>query len=1099
IGHLDVAAGVAGLIKTVLALENRRIPASLHFERPNTEIDFDSTPFFVNDKLAEWPEGPTPRRAGVSSFGIGGTNAHLVLEEAPQLESAPGSRARQLVVLSAKSAAALARATSNLADHLRAGSETALADVAYTLQVGRSVLPHRRMFVCENREDAIALLEKPNHKPVSSHTHDGTDPVVVFMFTGQGAQRANMGAELYRTEATFRRHLDECCDAFRAHLGLDLRDLLYPAAERTEEAARQLDRTQFTQPAMFAFEYALARLWISWGIKPQAMIGHSIGEYTAACLAGVFTLEDAVAIVARRGRLMGEMPTGDMLSIPLSESELEPLLGDGLSLAAINGPRLCVASGPKAAVDVLEATLEKQGCATQRLRTSHAFHSAMMDPIVEPFADLMRRVHLQPPAIPFISNLTGDWIQASDATDPSYWARHLRQAVRFSQGVEQLLAEPNRILLEVGPGTTLRSLAAAHQAKHERTTILASLPHVKDKESDLEHMLQSLGQLWMRGCRPDWPALYPGEKRRRVPLPTYPFERQRYWIAPGSSTVEEKPAPRRDVTDWLFEPSWKRSTLRPGPPLEKETWLLFVDDSGVGRQMEQMLASQGSDAICVSIGSGFERRSERTFAIDPGRRADYVRLFTELSKGAGVPSHMVHMWSVDRDAPYHTSTELFEQRQQRGFYSLLYLVQALSEAEATSPMQLSVVTSQVQDVTGDEQLCPDKATVVSAAMTIGTEFPHIRRRCVDISLAGPDDVRTQARNVLAEATSNATDLVVAWRGNYRWLQSFEPMPLAAGAEPPARLRERGTYLITGGLGGVGLALAEHLARTVRARLVLVGRTELPDRKKWDELAGSAGPADPVGRRIRSIRSMEANGAEVLVCQADVSDKAQMSDVLALANARFGPVNGVVHAAGLPGGGVMLRQTPETVRRVFAAKVSGTQVLDELLRTQHLDFFVLFSSQTAFLGLPGRSEYSAANRFLDVYARHRAKARDGFVTSINWDTWQDVGMAVQSRKDDDGSTREVFPEFGLKNSQGVDIFSRILASDAAQVLVAIRGVEAAASDERKTAAPVQAAAPDARGSRPSAHPRPELQTEYEAPRSDSERSLTRIWQDVLGIE
>jgi non-ribosomal peptide synthase protein (TIGR01720 family) len=1099
IGHLDVAAGVAGLIKTVLALEQRRIPASLHFRQPNPEIDFDSSPFFVNHTFAEWPEGPTPRRAGVSSFGIGGTNAHVVLEEAPRPEPDAGSRSRHLVVLSAKSPAALARATSNLADHLKTSPETSLADVAHTLQVGRSALPHRRMLVCENQQDAIALLEKPNDRRVGTHAHDGADPVVVFMFTGQGAQRPNMGAELYRTEATFRQHLDECCDAFQAHLGLDLRDLLFPAADRTEEAANQLARTQFTQPAMFAFEYALAQFWISWGIKPQAMIGHSIGEYTAACLAGVFTLEDAVAIVARRGRLMGEMPTGDMLSVPLSESELVPILGDGLSLAAINGPRLCVVSGPKGAVDELEATLERRGSTGQRLRTSHAFHSAMMDPIVEPFADQMRHVRLEPPRIPFISNLTGDWIRASDATDPSYWARHLRQAVRFSQGLERLLAEPNRILLEVGPGTTLRSLAAAHTAKHERTTILASLPHVKDKESDVEHMLQSLGQLWMHGCRPDWPALYAGEKRRRVPLPTYPFERQRYWIAPGSSPVDEKPAQRRDVTDWLFEPSWKRSTLRTDAQREKGTWLLFLDESGVGQQMEQMLTSRGEDTICVSIGGGFTRRSERTFEIDPGRRADYVRLFTELSRGAGVPTNVVHLWSVDQDAPYQTSPELFEQRQQRGFYSLLYLVQALSEAEVTAPLQLSVVTSQVQDVTGGEQLCPDKATVVSAAMTIGTEFPQIRRRCVDISLAGPDEVRTQARNVLAEVISNAADLVVAWRGNYRWLQSFEPMPLAPVAEPPARLREGGTYLITGGLGGVGLALAEHLARTVRARLVLVGRTELPAREKWDEIARNAGPTDPVGRRIRCIQSMEAGGAEVLACRADVSDRAQMSEVLSLANARFGPVHGVIHAAGLPGGGVMLRQTPDTVERVFAAKVSGTLVLDELLRATRLDFFVFCSSQTAFLGLPGRSEYAAANRFLDVYARHRAKAGDGFVTSINWDTWQDVGMAVQSRKDDDGTLREVFPELGLKTSQGVDIFSRVLKSDATQVLVAIGGVEAAASDARLSAAPAQALASDARGPRPSAHPRPELQTEYEAPRTDAERSLTQIWQDVLGIE
>ena len=1102
IGHLDVAAGVSGLIKTVLALENRRIPASLHFQQPNPETDLEESPFFVNDKLSEWPEGPTPRRAGVSSFGIGGTNAHVVLEEAPPVEPLSSHRSEHLLVLSAKSATALDRATSNLAEHLRANPETCLADVAYTLQVGRSVFPHRRMLVCKDRDDAIALLDKPNGRRVSSHRHDRQNPMVVFMFTGQGAQRPNMGLGLYHNEAEFRRHLDDCCDAFQAHLGLDLRDFLYPRAGREDEAARELERTQLTQPAMFAFEYALARLWFSWGIRPAAMIGHSIGEYTAACLSGVFTLEDAVAVVSNRGRLMGAMPAGDMLSVPLPESALQPLLSDGLSIAAINAPGFCVVSGSKEAVGELEATLQRQSCATQRLRTSHAFHSAMMDPIVKPFAEQMQRVRLQPPQIPFISNVTGDWVQPGEATNASYWARHLRQTVRFSQGVERLLAEPDRIFVEVGPGTTLRSLAAGHPAKNERTTILSSLPAARDQQSESAHLLHSLGQLWIHGCQPDWSAFYGEERRRRVSLPTYPFERQRYWVAPGSHRQEAKQAPKREVTDWLFEPSWKRSGLQKGGPPERAKWLLFVDESGVGTRLAETLTARGSEAICVSSGSRFSRTSGQAFTIDPGRREDYLRLFTELSRTDGVPDRIVHLWSVSHDTPYTTSPELFEDRQKRGFYSLLYLVQSLSEAAVIAPLELSVVTSQAQDVTGTELLCPDKATVLSAALTIGTEFPHIRCRSVDISIARPEDVRIQAENLLGELASNARDLVVAWRGNYRWLQSFEPLPLTATSEAPKRLRERGTYLITGGVGGMGLAVGEYLARTVRAKLVLVGRTELPDRERWDEVANRGGAADPLARKIRSIQAMEKSGAEVLVCHADASDKNQMSDVLTLVRRRFGPVHGVIHAAGIPGGGVLLRQTPESVAQVFAAKVKGTLILDELLRGDSLDFFVLCSSQTAFLGLPGRSEYAAANRFMDAYARQRAKRGDDFVTTINWDTWQDVGMAVQSKRTDDGTYHDVRPDFGLTTGQGVDLFSRILNSDATQVLVAIRGVdvEATTSDAaRAGAGHTPATAADAGRSTRTSHPRPELQAEYEAPRTEVERSLVRIWQEVLGIE
>ena len=829
------------------------------------------------------------------------------------------------------------------------------------------------------------------------------------------------------------------------------------------------------------------------------MIGHSIGEYTAACLAGVFTLEDAVAVVASRGRLMGAMPEGDMLSVPLPESELQTLLNDALSIAAINGPALSVVSGPKEAVDELEAALEKRSCSTHRLRTSHAFHSAMMDPIVQPFADQLRRLRLQPPQIPFVSNVTGDWIQPGEAVDPLYWARHLRQTVRFSQGVGRLLAEPERILLEVGPGTTLRSLAAGHPARTDQTTVLSSLPPAREQQSDVSHLLSSLGQLWMRGCEPDWPALHADETRRRVPLPTYPFERQRYWIPPGRSRPETKPAAKREITDWLFEPSWKRSALRKRGSTEKGKWLLFIDDEGVGVRLAEMLGSQGSTAICVSAGSCFSRSSERAFSIDPASREDYLRLVTELTQRDGLPDHIAHLWSVSIDTPYTTSPELFTQRQQRGFYSLLYLVQALGEAEVTTPLQLSVVTSQTQDVTGDELLCPDKATVLSAALTIGTEFPQIKCRSVDVSIGHPEDIRVQAANLLAELTSGASDLVVAWRGHYRWLQSLEALPLLSESNPPARLREGGTYLITGGLGGMALALAEYLARTVHAKLVLVGRTELPDREHWPEIA-NRDAADPLGRKIRSIQAIERNGADVLACRADVSDRQQMSDVLDLARTRFGPVHGVIHAAGIPGGGVLLRQTPETVERVFAAKVRGTLLLDELLRGEPLDFFVLCSSQTAFLGLPGRSEYAAANRFMDTFARQRTGSSGVPVTTINWDTWQEVGMAIQSKRNDDGTHREVRPALGLTNEQGVDIFSRVLNSGQTQVLVAITGVAAAVSDGPQSDAPSAAASTsDARDSTLSSHPRPALQTDYEAPRTDGERSLARIWQEVLGID
>ncbi|MFQ5930187.1 MAG: type I polyketide synthase, partial [Acidobacteriota bacterium] len=403
IGHLDSAAGVASLIKTVLALKHKMIPPSLHFEQPNPKIDFANSPFYVNTTLREWQADGTPRRAGVSSFGIGGTNAHVILEEAPLTEASGPSRPWQLLVLSAKTGSALETATTNLREYLQQQPDLKLADVAYTLQVGRQGLSHRRMLVCRDIDDAVTALEALDPRRVFTHFQDARQVPVAFMFPGQGAQYVNMGLELYQIEPAFRDHIDYCSELLKRHLGLDLRDVLYPSEEQAEVATQKLKQTFITQPALFVIEYALAQLWMQWGVYPQAMIGHSIGEYVAACLAEVFSLEDGLALVAARGRLMQQLPGGAMLAVPLPQREVESLLGEHLSLAAINEPSLCVVSGPTEAVDSLEAQLAEKEIAGRRLHTSHAFHSEMMDPILEPFTEQVGRIELNPPKIPYIS------------------------------------------------------------------------------------------------------------------------------------------------------------------------------------------------------------------------------------------------------------------------------------------------------------------------------------------------------------------------------------------------------------------------------------------------------------------------------------------------------------------------------------------------------------------------------------------------------------------------------------------------------------------------------------------------------------------------
>ena len=569
ISHLDRAAGVAGLIKTVLALKHQQIPPTLHFEHPNPEIDFANTPFYINTKRVDWETNGIPRRAGVSAFGLGGTNAHVVLEEAPPQAPSGNSRPWQLLVISAKTSTALETATTNFVDYLQQNPDLNLADAAYTLQVGRRVFSHRRAVVCRDVNDAITVFQ--DTKRVLTHHQTMGERPVAFLFPGLGTHYVNMAWRLYQGEPTFRDQVDQCCNFLQPLLGLDLRDVLYPDKDRTnldmqeevnlnspnsrldfrkllaraegqaDVATQRLNQTFLAQPILFIIEYALAQLWMSWKIYPQVMLGYSIGEYVAACLAGVMSLEDVLTLITKRAQMIQELPGGTMLAVPLSAAEVAPLLNENLFLAAIQAPSLCVISGSTDAVDELIQHLTEQGFAYCRLQTSHAFHSRMLEPIVAPLIDLTKTFHLQPPKIPYLSNFTGTWITAEEATDPGYWAKHMCQPVRFAENMAIVRQEPDRILLEVGPGGSLSQLTTPNADSSPSPLVMASLRHPHQQQSDMAFLLNTLGNLWLAGAPIDWSGFYAYEQRHRVHLPTYPFERQRYWIE--SPKINNSPLP----------------------------------------------------------------------------------------------------------------------------------------------------------------------------------------------------------------------------------------------------------------------------------------------------------------------------------------------------------------------------------------------------------------------------------------------------------------------------------------------------------------------------------------------------------------------------
>ncbi len=1110
VGHLDAAAGVAGLIKTVLSLKHRTLLPSLHFEQPNPQIDFAASPFYVNTVSKAWLTDSTPRRAGVSSFGIGGTNVHMIVEEAPDRAPSSASRDWQLLVLSARSPVALERAVNRLQQHLENHPEQPLADVAYTLQVGRKQFSQRAIVLCHDHEDAIAVLQNRESDRFHVQCNVVEHRLVTFLFPGQGAQHIDMARDLYQQEPVFRQQFDHCLQLLQPHLDFDLRTILYPDASETNRqiAASRLEQTEVTQPALFVIEYALARLWMSWGIQPASMIGHSVGEYVAACLAGIFSLQDALWLVALRGRLLQQMETGAMLTVMLSEAELAYYQIQDCDLAAINGPALCVLSGPLAAIEAVEKKLVEDGIGCRRLHVSHAFHSRMTEPLLSVFIDQVAKVKLQPPRIPVFSNLSGDWITPQEATDAHYWGQHVRGTVRFNDGLCTLLTNPTQVLLEVGPGETLTTLTQRHPMTKPEQLILSSLPHPNRSHSAQKHLYRTLGKLWLNGLTIDWKHFYAHERRHRVPLPTYPFERQSYWIKADTEqarsrnnatlalqTTEVKQSTVHSISDWFYVPSWQRAEQINLESLRLESagvYLIFGDELGVSSALFEYLQCFSIEPVMVSVGTAFQRENACRYRVCPGNLHNFKQLLQALRDDGKTISHIFYLWSLSTEEETNIGADSLA----GNFYSLLFLVKALEANPVLFPSgnktSLTVVTNQLEDVTGSEQLVPEKALLYGPCKVIPQEYERITCRLIDVELQRWDDSTDMgrlrlAKQIFAESQMDNKTAVVAYRGPHRWIQHFEAMQYCATVTN--RLKPGGVYLITGGLGGIGLTLAEYLARTQQAKLVLLGRSPIPARENWQQILSMAYESDPLRNRLEAIMRLESLGAQVLALNADVANLGELQNAVAQARQYFGAINGVIHAAGEVSSGLISTKTNEAIVRVFAPKVHGMRVLQAVFEDDPLDFMLLCSSLATIAGGLNKIDYCAANAYLDAVAR--AAYRDAVypVVSVNWDSWREVGMAADM---------EMPAGVGITPKAGAEVFERIVnGPHVPQVIVSTLDLHDRLSQSQQdlVAQPFTFDAPGKTGR----FPRPALLTPFKSPENELEANIAEIWQSLLGID
>jgi acyl transferase domain-containing protein/acyl carrier protein len=708
-------------------------------------------------------------------------------------------------------------------------------------------------------------------------------------------------------------------------------------------------------------------------------------------------------------------------------------------------------------------------------------------------------MELKAPSIPYVSNETGTWATADAILDPEYWGRQLRGTVRFADGVQMLLGGGDLIFLEVGPGQTLATLSRQQAGDATKQVFIASMPAAQERQSDVVCVLEATGRLWLAGVQPDWAALYRDERRHRVPLPTYPFERQCYWIGPS-----ERPLPpdnakgasgiARDVAEWFYTPSWKPAALaHDGEPGGTPAhWLIFLDEFGLGSRIAERLIQRGHGVARIVPGDSFSQLDANMYQVCPEERLDYERLIKEIRSRDGRIDRIVHLWSVTADGGRGSDAESFERQQYRGFYSLLFLTQALQKQGVVNSIQLGIVSSHLHVVLGNDTVCPAKATILGVGKVIPQEHTNITTRSIDVAVNhdGLVDERL-ADHIIAELTGGPFAAVAAYRTDRRWVQTFEALRLEKPAENASHLRPRGVYLITGGLGNIGLALARYLAEAVQARLVLIGRSELPDRARWEAVADERG-GDILGQRIRQLLELEALGAEVLVLQADAADRTQMAAAVAAARRRFGEIHGVVHGAGnVSGDGfqpvVQIQQSG--VGAQFRPKAEGVMILAELLRDRPPDFVLLLSSLSAVLGGLGLGTYGAANAFLDAFAAQQNQAGGTHWISVNWDAWQFPNTGQVARTGEWAGA--------IRPAEGADAFGRVLAAAPPQVVVSTSPLQARL-DKWVNLEPLRRVGPAPSRSQMKLHPRPNLSSQYVAPRVDVERTIVDIWEQLLGV-
>lgn len=1081
IGHTDVVAGIAGLIKTALCLYHHKIPPLIHFNNPNPDLDLFNSPFFVNKTLLNWDVGFKKRYAGISSFGVGGTNAHMILSEHDNVSTLTNMQEKdELLIVSAKTQQALEQYTNNIANALSGHESNApnLQSIAYSLQTGREDFSWRTFSVGTNKNDLIKEFQKRKAFFLDGTVHSS----IIFMFPGQGSQYTKMAKELYDSIPEFAAYLDRGSSIAESYLNRDLLEVL------CDPNHKEINLTQYAQPILFIIEYALAQILISYGIKPEALIGHSLGEYVAACLAEVFSFEEGVALICKRAILMASAPKGAMIAIECTDDELTHLkeLSDA-EVALHNSPYDYVLSGDFESIKIIENYLLRIKKPYQKLKVSHAFHSRLMEPLKESFIELFDSLTLSAPSIPVISNVTGDWLLSEKAMDAHYWYDHLRQTVKLNDGFKTLLKDKHPFFIEIGPGQSLGTLLKRLTLScklNNQAQVTHTLPNHNKETGDLRQLLTAVGLLWQQGVAIHWEKLHGNNSPVKIALPLYPFQKQKYWIEPNLVTDASGSKLYNQV--WSRKPfSYEYHFIN--QHIQNHSWIIFKEQSEISKILISILQHYEANLIIIELGQHYESSYSNHFKIDAGNKEDYIKCMKMIKDDLRNPCFM-HLFSLTKLENDVFQPESVNSILNLGFYSILYLTQAFIEVMGEElSLKGLIVTTGTQKITGMETDIPVNACIHGACQVISKEYPSFEIRSIDIDTTAPLSQKSMAFliNYLIEPWEKYYT-AMALRHNTSWELNYHPV---SSHQENELFKKGGVYLITGGLGGISLTLCDVIIlQSQNPHLILISKSPSINEEDWDSIIQD--PQNPRYQQILSLIKLKKAGASIYWHQIDITEAEPISSLVAFYQQKLGQINGLIHSAGIAGGGVIALKTKANADQILMPKIQGTYNLARAFKNIHLDFVVLMSSIVALLGEPGQIDYAAANSGLSAFATADLFDSNASI-SISWNTWKDTGMAVNRKTPQDIT----FLNRGndISSEQGKDIFLKALKSGYSHIIVSNYKLEQ--HDFMIKQHQQNIMAPTTKTSREMLT----ISNDYTAPQNSTEEQLVNLWQNILGIE